>query len=78
VAFGVFYRECCSYRSCWSAQEIEPVAPITRHNTGRLPEIETLVRPSDIPLSHQRAELLRATEPGQETPAEELLRSTER
>ena len=55
---------------------MEPVAPITRHNTGQLPEIETLVRASDLPPSHQQAELLRAAPQGSETPPEELLRAT--
>lgn len=59
-----------------SAREIEPVAPITRHNTGDLPAVETLVRPSELPPSHQQTELLRAARHGQETPAEELLRAT--
>ena len=58
------------------AQKIEPVAPITRHNTGNLPEVETLVRASDLPPSHQQAELLRAVQNGKETPPEELLRAT--
>jgi hypothetical protein len=31
-----------------TAQEIESVAPITRHNTGDLPAVETLVRASDL------------------------------
>jgi len=59
-----------------SAQEIEPVAPITRHNTGDLPAVESLVRASDLPPSDQQAELLRAVSQGSETPSEELLRAT--
>jgi hypothetical protein len=57
------------------AKAIERVAPITRHNTGHLPAAETLVRASDLPPSHQQAELLRAAPQGSETPAEELLRA---
>ena len=53
----------------------ERVTPITRRNTGDIPEVESLVRPSDLPPSHQQAELLRAAKPGQETPPEELLRA---
>lgn len=53
------------------------IAPITRYNTAGLPETETLVRPSDLPLSHQQAELLRGVAPpSSETPPEELLRGT--
>jgi hypothetical protein len=59
------------------AKAIERVAPITRHNTGDLPAVETLVRPSDLPHSHQQAQLLRAAPHGNETPVEELLRATE-
>ena len=40
-----------------------------------LPPEESLLRPSDLPPSHQQAELLRAAKPGQETPPEELLRA---
>jgi len=52
---------------------------LTRANTGDLPEVETLVRASDRPPSHQQAELLRgvAPLPTSETPPEELLRATE-
>jgi len=58
-------------------KEIEPVAPITRHNVGDLSEFGTLVRPSDLPPSQQQAELLRAAQPGHEMPPEELLRATQ-
>jgi hypothetical protein len=60
-----------------SAEKKESVALITRHNTGSLPEVETLVRGSDLPPSQQQAELLRAVKSGQETSPEELLRATE-
>ncbi len=74
LSLGAF----CGCKSFFtSAQEIETVAPITRHNTGHLPEAETLVRASNLPPSHQQAELLRAAQTGQETPAEELLRATQ-
>ncbi len=59
-----------------STENREPIALITRHNTRHLSEVETLVRGSDLPPSHQQAELLRAAKPGQETPTEELLRAT--
>ena len=57
------------------ARTIEPIAPITRHNTGQLPEVETLVRASDAPPSQQQTELLRAARQGSETPSEQLLRA---
>jgi len=56
--------------------KMKPVALLTKHNTGDLPEVETLVRASDLPPLHQQAELLRAAQPKQETPPEELLRAT--
>ena len=58
------------------AKSMEAVALITRHNTGHLPAVETLVRASGLPPSHQQAELLRAAQYGNETPPEELLRAT--
>ena len=61
-----------------AGRRMEPVAPITRHNTGQLPEVETLARASDAPPSNQQAELLRAAQYCKETPAEELLRATTR
>jgi hypothetical protein len=82
-AFGVVFWG--SWTACFLAiavsfykksEKIKHVAPITRHNTGHLPEVETLVRAADLSPSHQQAELLRAAKPGQETPAEELLRAT--
>jgi hypothetical protein len=58
------------------ARAIEPVAYITRANTGDLPASESLVRASHEPQRHQQAELLRAAQHSNETPAEELLRAT--
>ena len=46
------------------AKAIERVAPVTRHNTGLLSEVETLVRAFDPPRTHQQSELLRAAEQG--------------
>lgn len=74
AAFGIFllWAGTAIFKN---AKEIAPVALITRHNTGQLPAVETLVRASDIPLSQQQAELLRAAPQGKKTPAEELLRA---
>jgi len=58
------------------ARQIAPVALLTKASLNHLPEIETLVRPSDLPPTHQQAELLRAAPQGIETPPEELLRAT--
>ena len=60
-----------------TAEKMESVTPITRHNTGELPAVETLVRASELPPSHHQAELLRAAQNGNATPAEELLRATQ-
>ena len=60
-----------------AAERIEPVAPITRHNTGDLPEVETLVRASNVPPSHPQEELLRAVRQPLDTPPEQLLRATQ-
>jgi hypothetical protein len=57
------------------ARKIEPVELVTRHNTGHLSEVETLVRGSDRPPTDQQAELLRAAGQGAETPPEQLLRA---
>jgi hypothetical protein len=65
------------FRMLTNVKNAEKIAPITRHNTGDLPEVETLVRSSDLRPSHQQAELLRAAKPGQETPPEELLRAAQ-
>jgi hypothetical protein len=59
------------------AKNIELVAPITRHNTGHLPEVETLVRGSDRPATAEQAELLRAVRQSPETPPEQLLRAAQ-
>ena len=56
---------------------LEQVIPITRHNTGDLPEVETLVRPSGLLPEYQNAELLRATEHSTQTSPELLLRSAQ-
>jgi hypothetical protein len=68
----------------WSAkilrtrvEQIEPVGLITRHNTGSLPAVETLVRSSDLPATDGQTELLRAVRQGAETPPEQLLRATQ-
>ena len=58
------------------ADMLENVAPITRHNTGDLPAVETLLRHSALPPSHHQSELLRAALQGSETPPQELLRGT--
>jgi hypothetical protein len=58
------------------AGNMEPVTLITRHNIADLPAVETLVRASALPPSHQQSELLRAAPQGSETPPEELLRAT--
>jgi hypothetical protein len=58
-------------------EEMEPIALLTKENAKQLPEVETLVRASDLPPSHQQAELLRAAQTGPETPPEELLRATQ-
>jgi len=65
----------CGTKFFDKAAKIEEVTPLTKTNTGSLPEVETLVRPSDLAPSHQKAELLRAAQHSQETPPEELLRA---
>jgi len=68
---------CFSIRSIIREEKkIERVVPITKRTTSSLPPEETLVRASDLPPSHQQAELLRAAQAGQETSREELLRAT--
>jgi hypothetical protein len=64
------------YHMFRSVKYAEKVTLITRHNTGDLPEVETLVRSSELPLTDQKAELLRAAKAGKETSPEELLRAT--
>lgn len=61
-----FYRE---------AKDIEPVRPLTSYNVHQLSPEDSLVRASDLPPSHQQAELLRAVPQGSETPPEEMLRA---
>jgi hypothetical protein len=60
-----------------AARQLPPVAPITRHNTGKLPEVETLVRGSERPVSSAQTELLRATYQEANTPSEQLLRAAQ-
>jgi hypothetical protein len=60
-----------------AAEKKESVALITRHNTGFLPEVETLMRSSDVPATDTQAELLRALEQKAETHTEQLLRATQ-
>jgi hypothetical protein len=59
------------------AKKMTPVLPLTRHNVNQLPEPESLVRASAEPPAEQSDVLLRAAQPGQETPAEQLLRPLE-
>jgi len=54
---------------------IAPVSLLTGRNGHLLPMQETLVRASSQPPIQQQAELLRAAQYGQETPAEQLLRA---
>jgi hypothetical protein len=71
---GMIFVAFCLWKK---ERTIERVAPITKLTIGvALPEAETLVRASDLPPSHQQTELLRATQYGKETPAEELLRAS--
>ena len=68
---------------CWAksmvgdAQEMGQVTPITRHNTGDLPEVETFVRGSDRPAAAEQAELLRAVGHAPDTSPEQLLRAAQ-
>jgi predicted membrane metal-binding protein len=71
----IIFLFCCSLHVWLWQRQIKPVAPIMRHNTGDLPEVETLVRASNLPRSHQQAELLRAAGQEAETPPEQLLRA---
>lgn len=69
------------YRTAQKSQEeadrIEiDVIPMTRANLRAVTASETLVRASDLPPSHQKAELLRAARLDQEAPPEELLRAS--
>jgi hypothetical protein len=56
-------------------EEREPIAIVTRHNVGQLPDQDSLVRSSDLPEEPSR-ELLRIVAQDQETRTEQLLRST--
>jgi len=67
----------CGTKVFDKAAKIEEVTPLTKNNTGDLPETETLVRASDLPPSDQQAELLRAALPSSKSPPEELLRATQ-
>jgi len=61
-------------RKSWKT--VHTLQPINIADTAALPAIETLVRPSDLPPSHQQAELLRGVvPPSSETSPEELLRA---
>ena len=59
------------------AKQIKPVRPVIAHNAHRFLPKEILLRSSELPSSQQQVELLRAAQPGQETPPEELLRATQ-
>lgn len=59
-----------------AAKQIKPVRPVIAHNAHKFTPREILLRASDLPPSHQQAELLRAAPQGCETPAEDLLRAT--
>jgi hypothetical protein len=60
------------------ARKITPVALLTKASARDLPEVEVLVRGSDLPPPAQQAELLRAAGKGAETPPEQLLRATQK
>jgi len=55
--------------------KMEPVSLLTCRNANHLPEAETLVRGSNLPLTIPETELLRAAGSGLETPATQLLRA---
>ena len=69
----VVATECFEY-----AKSMEPVAPISERNAHRAPLSETLVRGSDVPLTNQQGQLLRAAQRGVATPPEQLLRAEQR
>lgn len=74
---GIIFLLCFSIQAWLWQRRIKPVISRTSYNTGDLPEVETLVRASDLPPSDQQAELLRGVAlPSSETPPEELLRAT--
>jgi len=59
------------------AKKVPSVELLTQANARYLPEVETLVRPSDLPTSQQEGELLRATEYSTQTSPELLLRAAQ-
>jgi len=67
----------CAKSMLDNADKIERVELLTRHNTGHLPEAETLVRASDRFDTDQQSELLRAAGQSTQTPPEQLLRATQ-
>ncbi len=77
VGFGVGAIGALWYAGslCVSAYRIDPVTLITRHNTGDLPEVESLVRSSAPPAIDSKSELLRPLEPNAEKSPEQLLRA---
>ncbi len=64
-------------RTVKEAKQINIGVLLTRANAADLPAPDSLVRASEEPLQKQRAELLRATTKGEQTPAEQLLRPVE-
>ncbi len=54
-----------------------PFTPITSENIHLLPTVESLLRPSALPLQSQQAELLRPMPESQDTPPNQLLRATQ-
>lgn len=73
---GIVVLFCFSLQAWLWQRQIKPVSPVALSNASDLLAVDTLVRPSDLPPTHQQAELLRAPTSGQETPPEELLRAT--
>jgi hypothetical protein len=76
ISCGIVFLFCFSLLTWLRQRQIQFVAPNLARKTGPLPEVETLVRPSDLPPAQQSAELLRGAHIGQETAPEELLRAT--
>jgi hypothetical protein len=58
-------------------KKLRTVELLTPQRAKYLPEIDTLVRGSELSPSQRQAELLRPVKSGQETPPEELLRATQ-
>ena len=71
VTIAVFWA---STRFFVQAKKVEAVRPLTNRISHLLPPEESLVRAADAPPTQQQAELLRAAQSSQDTPAEELLR----